>query len=177
MKKLIYLFAGLLGCLVIGCASSIKYTTGDGFGEKKFVKTLTGPYTERITDGSFPWEYQPVTVIVSPETRTAEFTAQWVGVDKSVVLRTFGEPTQRVPYPTGFNEECWYYLIRNTKWFVFFNTFTNKVIDIQYQNPGQPMMTTGMRASGALTPAVEPAPPVIVDPIPPGYKPYRMYRK
>jgi hypothetical protein len=166
MKKLIYLCVAVLalGCLVIGCASSIKYTTNDGFTEKEFAKKFFGVSTTKIDDGSFPWEYQPVTVLVSPETKAAEFTAQWVGVDKNVVLRVFGEPTQKVRYPNGFTEECWYYFIRNTKWFVFFDTVTNKVIDIQYQNPGQPLMTTGKRrvtvSETVLPPALSSPSPV-----------------
>jgi hypothetical protein len=185
MKKLADVFVGILCCFVIGCASSIKYTTGD----EDFEKKINGPgSSKQIVEGTFPWEYQPVTVLVVPERRAAEFTAQWIGVDKSVVLRVFGEPTQKVPYPNGFSEECWYYFIRNTKWFVFVDNITNKVVDLQYQNPGQPMMTTGTRMSttGIQTsppeviyvPAPEPVqdPVVIESKIPPGYKPYKSYR-
>jgi hypothetical protein len=167
------LFAVLVGCLVIGCASSVKYTTQDGGIKKQFSKSRLGSNTEMIDECPLPWDYTPLTVLVSPETRAAEFTTQWIGVDKSVVLRVFGEPAQKVPYPNGFSEECWYYLIRNTKWFVFFDINTNKVIDIQYQIPGQPLMTTESRMAATQISGPAVVPISTTDNVPQGYKPYK----
>ena len=164
MKRIAILSVGLLVCLAIGCASSMKYTAKDGVSEKEFKNNYFGTSTTQSGDESFSWQYQPVTVVVSPQSRGTEFTAQWIGVDKSIVLKVFGEPTQKVPYPSGFNEECWYYFIRNTQWFVFFDTTTNKVIDIQYQNPGQPLMTTEKKVAMIPVPGAVPLPVVYQSP-------------
>jgi hypothetical protein len=183
MKKLTFLCAVVLGCLVIGCATNRRDTASAGNrarseGKPPTERTIAGSFTATIDQSSFPWEYQPVTVIPAPEPKTMEFSAQWLGTDKSVVSLVFGEPEYKIPYPNGFTEECWFYPIRNTKWFVFIDTITNMVIDIHFQNPGQPLMTTGTRlpASGNPLHTPIPEPEVVQNPVPPGYKPYQTYK-